>query len=88
MIAGAFLPVVPVVDAVRGQLRDEREVGERAWSVLSCPEVFIPDLTCGRWPGACDQRGTVDGREWVCTRRSPHSGRHAAGVAGRVVAVW
>ena len=56
----------------------------------------VPDLTTGRWPKACDTRhawtlvtacGTRDVTT-VCTRRASHTGRHAAGAFGRVIAVW
>lgn len=30
----------------------------------------------------------ADWRGWICTRRAEHTGRHAAIVVGRVVAVW
>lgn len=51
----------------------------------------IRDLTCGRWHESCDVRWYPDGsmRGYTCTRRSGHTGRHAAGSRSRViVAVW
>ncbi len=69
-----------------------------AWLENATPARFsdVPDLTTGRWPTACDNRhpwtlATVQGtREvtTVCTRRAHHTGRHAAGAFGRVIAVW
>lgn len=48
-----------------------------------------PDLTSRpSWqPGGVEQCEHT-WRGWVCTRRAGHTGRHAAGAAGTVVAVW
>ncbi|MFD6094007.1 hypothetical protein ACFWGN_17975 [Oerskovia sp. NPDC060338] len=50
----------------------------------------IRDLTCGRWHKSCDVRWYPDGsaRGYVCTRRSGHTGRHAAAAGSCIVAVW
>jgi hypothetical protein len=54
----------------------------------------VPDLTCGRWPRACGARaefvvpGAPVRHRATCTRRAGHTGRHAAGSGGVVVAVW
>lgn len=52
---------------------------------------LVRDLTCGRWHKMCDVRWHPEGsmRGYTCTRRSGHTGRHAAGSRARViVAVW
>lgn len=54
----------------------------------------VPNLTGGQWPSMCNDRrdfpvvtrGPAYG-VW-CTRPTGHTGRHAAGRCGRVVAVW
>lgn len=58
-----------------------------AWDILDCPWLDVPDLTRGltRWPYTCPGR-SPNGR--VCTRRAPHTGRHAAGDGTHVTAVW
>lgn len=59
-----------------------------AWTIQTYPRAWVVDLTRGWWPRACQARALVDGRGWQCTRRCRHTGRHAAGAGGRVVAVW
>lgn len=72
---------------------------EIAWNLDSHPHVLdVPDLTRGaqRWPDTCDERWTVPStspvhlfpRTFPCTRIWGHTGRHAAGSAGRITAVW
>lgn len=58
-----------------------------AWDILDHPDVDVPDLTRGltRWPYTCRGR-SPNGR--VCSRRAPHTGRHAAGDGTRITAVW
>lgn len=55
----------------------------------------VPDLTRGRWPLMCQVRSALVlnhhepvKRRYVCTRIAGHTGRHAAGSGGRIVAVW
>lgn len=58
----------------------------------------VPDLTAHAWPMACQSRSRaikLPGNEisgashqYTCTRRAFHTGRHAAGAFGRIVAVW
>lgn len=52
-------------------------------------EWLPPDLTAGRlWDPFGEVLCPEVWRGWECTRRAGHGGRHAAGVAGSVVAVW
>lgn len=74
-----------------------RELARRtgiAWHEGVDTARWVPDLTCGAWPAACGARaefrrpGAAVTFRAVCTRRASHTGRHAAGHGGRVVAVW
>jgi hypothetical protein len=55
----------------------------------------VPDLTAHySWPTTCTARWFPteelldDNRPFACTRRGGHTGRHAAGSGGLIVAVW
>lgn len=91
-------------EAMRGALRllaaaqQLRRAGV-AWDLESEPDALdVPDLTCGlaSWPHSCGARKVVYSsnpaylfpRVFVCTRVAEHTGRHAAGAAGRITAVW
>lgn len=66
----------------------------RSWNELEDDVCFVPDLTGGAWPAQCLARWRVQHRGhpvwsgYVCTRIGSHTGRHAAGSSGRIVAVW
>lgn len=50
----------------------------------------VPDLTYGK-RDCCSAEwdwGWGSGLAWACTRRSGHTGRHAAGTGNIIVAVW
>lgn len=70
------------------------------WNIDACPNVLgVVDHTRGewQWPATCGARWALQQtrnpaylypRVFVCTRIAEHTGRHAAGMTGRVVAVW
>ena len=87
--AGAIRVVRELEAATRRHLA-VLQVAARAaftWDITGYPGVDVPDLTRGliRWPYTCPGR-SPNGR--VCTRRAPHTGRHAAGDGTRITAVW
>lgn len=70
---------------------------EIAWNLDSHPDALdVPDVTSHGWPDECGARWVVESRDpahlfpraFVCTRRTEHTGRHAAGTFTRVTAVW
>ncbi len=73
----------------------ERSRLPRSWDLVGLDADRAPvlaDRTCGVWPRACGERWYLDesgvSRYYTCTRIASHTGRHAAGLAGAIVAVW
>lgn len=73
----------------------ERSRLPRSWDLVGLDAGRAPvlaDRTCGVWPRACGERWYLDeagvSRHYTCTRIASHTGRHAAGLTGAIVAVW
>ncbi|HEY0217906.1 MAG TPA: hypothetical protein VGC57_16060 [Cellulomonas sp.] len=94
---GTVLPpalVVAAVALVAASAAERRRRSGIVWHAAIDEGHPVRDLTAGRWPRACGARAEFrrDGSpvtyRVVCTRRTSHTGRHAAGHGGLVVAVW
>lgn len=77
------------------RLTNRPESNVRRWHQSWCRPGAqnVPDYTGGKWLSQCDTRQgfALPGRGYAlvtCTRRSGHTGRHAAGYKHIIVAVW
>ncbi|HEY5514907.1 MAG TPA: hypothetical protein VIK12_01705 [Pengzhenrongella sp.] len=72
----------------------QNAIDVRAWSIERHPGVpWTADPTLGWYPSIClaerfHAAGGLPGACYVCTRIPDHTGRHAAGMLGQLVAVW
>ena len=72
----------------------QNAIDVRAWSIETHPGVpWTADPTLGCYPSICLAKrfhaaGGLPGAYYVCTRIPDHTGRHAAGTLGQLVAVW
>ncbi|QIK83084.1 hypothetical protein [Sanguibacter sp. HDW7] len=82
-----------VLDGLRRALADvERPPVPRSWHLDVGYQPVVVDHTCGLWPSVCADRWNLDTittrLHYTCTRIANHTGRHAAGMHGVIVAVW
>jgi hypothetical protein len=96
--AGTEMSVADRVVATFAHVHAANVVAARAviqWHVAIDGGHRVPNLTRGsRWPHMCGARsefrrpGESVSYRVSCTRRSSHTGRHAAGGVSGIVAVW
>lgn len=95
LVAGIDRALAANVVALRPRGLPRRPLHVSSWHEANTLTGISPltDTTLGQWPAVCNARTEFTGMDLAkhpvtCTRIAHHTGRHAAGAFGRIVAVW